>query len=325
MTFGRVGHPTKSRARVVSANPFEPRRQSVPRGIAFRLISVGCYSLMAALLKLASEHGVVAGEMLFYRASFALPVVLFWALKSSGISALRTRRPWAHLGRCALGIASILCAFQALIMLPLATATTIGFTAPMFATILSSLILRERAGSHRWLAVMLGLAGVAIIMVPGGPAAHAAPLQGVVIALLGALGTAAVVTTVRQLRHTEHVGAIVFWFFASSALVGGMLLFYVGSQHDIETLAILAAAGVAAGIMQITMTESLHATQVSVLAPLDYLQIVGALTLGWLIFSEIPKETAIFGGSLIIISGIYLIWHEYRATVLAKRAFENYK
>lgn len=309
MTFGRVGHATKSRARVVSANPFEPRRQSVPRGIAFRLISVGCYSLMAALLKLASEHGVVAGEMLFYRAIFALPVVLFWALKSRGISALRTRRPWAHLGRCALGIASILCAFQALIMLPLATATTIGFTAPMFATILSSLILRERAGSHRWLAVMLGLAGVAIIMVPGGPAA---PLQGVVIALLGALGTAAVMTTVRQLRHTEHVGAIVFWFFASSALVGGILLFYVGSQHDIETLAILAAAGVAAGIMQITMTESLHATQVSVLAPFDYLQIVGALTLGWLIFSEIPKETAILGGCIIIISGIHLIWHEYR-------------
>ncbi|WP_147181809.1 DMT family transporter [Ciceribacter naphthalenivorans] len=283
----------------MSASPFEPKRQSVPRGIAFRLISVGSYSLMAALLKQASEHGVVAGEMLFYRAIFALPVVLFWALKSRGISALRTRRPWAHLGRCALGIASILCAFQALIVLPLATATTIGFTAPMFATILSSLILRERAGSHRWLAVMLGLAGIAIIMLPVGPDAHAAPLQGVAIALLGALGTAGVVTTVRQLRHTEHVAAIVFWFFASSAIIGGILLFYVGRQHDAETLAILAGAGVAAGIMQITMTESLHTTQVSVLAPLDYFQIVGALTLGWLIFSEIPKETAIFGGSLI--------------------------
>lgn len=70
----------------MSASPFEPKRQSVPRGIAFRLISVGSYSLMAALLKQASEHGVVAGEMLFYRAIFALPVVLFWALKSRGIS-----------------------------------------------------------------------------------------------------------------------------------------------------------------------------------------------------------------------------------------------
>lgn len=209
-------------------------------------------------------------------------------------------------------------------MLPLATATTIGFTAPMFATILSSLILRERAGSHRWLAVMLGLAGVAIIMVPGGPAAHAAPLQGVVIALLGALGTAAVVTTVRQLRHTEHVAAIVFWFFASSALVGGMLLFYVGRQHGMETLAILAGAGIAAGIMQITMTESLHATQVSVLAPFDYLQFVGALTLGWLIFSETPTETSIFGGCLIVTSGIYLVWREYMADVNAKRTFKSH-
>jgi drug/metabolite transporter (DMT)-like permease len=301
----------------VSASPFEPKRQSVPRGIAFRLISVGSYSLMAALLKLASENGVVAGEMLFYRATFALPVVLFWVLKSKGINALRTRRPWAHLARCALGIASILCGFQALIMLPLATATTIGFTAPMFATILSSLILREKAGGHRWLAVLLGLAGVAIITVPGG---YAAPTQGVAIALLGALGTAGVVTTVRQLRHTEHVAAIVFWFFASSAIIGGILLFYVGRQHDAETLAILAGAGVAAGIMQITMTESLHTTQVSVLAPFDYLQIVGALTLGWLIFSEIPTAATMIGGALIITSGIYIVCHEYWLDVTAGRA-----
>lgn len=301
----------------MSASPFEPKRQSVPRGIAFRLISVGSYSLMAALLKLASENGVVAGEMLFYRAAFALPVVLFWVLKSKGINALRTRRPWAHLGRCALGIASILCGFQALIMLPLATATTIGFTAPMFATILSSLILREKAGGHHWLAVLLGLAGVVIITVPGG---YAAPTQGVAIALLGALGTAGVVTTVRQLRHTEHVAAIVFWFFASSAIIGGILLFYVGRQHDAETLAILAGAGVAAGIMQITMTESLHTTQVSVLAPFDYLQIVGALTLGWLIFSEIPTAATMIGGALIITSGIYIVCHEYWLDVAAGRA-----
>ena len=306
----------------MSAETFQPRHQSVSRGIAFRLVSVGCYSLMAALLKLASKHGVVAGEMLFYRAIFALPVVLVWALKTGGFSALRTHRPWAHLGRCVLGIASILCAFQALIMLPLATATTIGFTAPMFATVLSSLVLREKAGNHHWLAVILGLGGVAIIMLPGGPAGHAAPLTGVVIALLGALGTASVVTVVRQLRHSEHVAAIVFWFFVSSALVGGILLFYIGKQHDMETLAILAGAGFAAGIMQITLTESLHATPVSILAPFDYLQIVGALALGWLVFSEIPGESAILGGCFIILSGIYLLWREYRSHAVAQRNLE---
>lgn len=304
----------------MSANPFEPKRQSVARGIALRLISVGCYSLMAALLKLASGHGVVAGEMLFYRAIFALPVVLLWVLKSRGISALRTRRPWAHVGRCALGIASILCAFQALIMLPLASATTISFTAPTFATILSWLILRERTASHRWLAVLLGLAGVVIILQPGAPV-HTVPTQGIAIALLGALGTAAVVITVRQLRHTEHVAAIVFWFFASSALVGGLLLFYVGRQHDAETLVILAGAGVAAGIMQITMTESLHAAPVSALSPFDYLQIVGALTLGWLVFSETPTESSLFGAILIISGGIYIVWREYIADVICKRSF----
>ncbi|MFC4295931.1 DMT family transporter [Novosphingobium tardum] len=306
----------------MAAKAFQPRHQSVSRGIAFRLVSVGCYSVMAALLKLASEHGVVAGEMLFYRAIFALPVVLVWALRSGGVRALTTRRPWAHLGRCALGIAAILCSFQALIMLPLATATTVGFTAPIFATVLSVLFLGERAGNHHWLAVALGLVGVAIIMLPGGPANDTAPLPGVAVALLAALGTASVVTVVRQLRHSEHVAAIVFWFFASSALVGGILLLYVGKQHDLQTLAILAGAGFAAGIMQITLTESLHATQVSILAPLDYLQIVGALALGWLVFSELPGQSAILGGCLIISSGIYLIWREYRPQTIARRNLE---
>lgn len=128
--------------------------------------------------------------------------------------------------------------------------------------------------------------------------------------------------TVRQLRHTEHVAAIVYWFFASSALVGGLLLSYVGRQHDAETLIILAGAGVAAGIMQITMTESLHAAPVSVLSPFEYLQIVGALTLGWLVLSETHPESNLFGVILIISGGIYIACREYRSNIIRNSAFE---
>jgi len=291
-------------------------QEHIAAGIGLRLASVGCYSIMAALLKVASERGVVAFEMLFYRAIFGLPVVLLWVLTSQGIGALGTRRPWAHAGRCALGIASILCTFQALIILPLADATTISFTAPAFATILSWLVLHERVGIHRWLAVLLGFVGVIIVIQPGGSAATV-PLEGVGVALLGALGTAAVVITLRQLRHTEHVAAIVFWFFLSSAAVGAVLLPFFGRVHDGGTMVILLGAGVAGGLMQITLTASLQKAPVSVLSPFDYLQIVGALVLGWLLLSEIPMWSTLAGAALIVVSGLYIAWRERRLSIEA--------
>jgi drug/metabolite transporter (DMT)-like permease len=264
---------------------------------------------MAALLKLVSQQGVGAPEMLFYRAIFGLPVVLLWVSFGPGLGALATRRPLAHIGRSALGMASILCTFQALIMLPLADATTISFTAPAFATILSWLILREQIGRHRWFAVLLGFVGVLIVMRPVGSGLHLPP-NGVGIGLVAALGTAGVVITLRQMRHTEQVAAIVFWFFVASALVGALALPFVGQVHDMRTTFLLAGAGIAGGLMQITLTASLQKAPVAVLSPFDYLQIVGALALGWMLLSEVPTISTLAGAALIVASGLYIAWRE---------------
>ncbi len=241
-------------------------REHIGQGIALRVSAAACFSIMSALLKLAAGNGVGASEMLFYRAIFGLPVVLIWVLASQGIGALATRRPLAHVGRSALGISAILCTFQALILLPLSDATTIAFTAPVFATILSWLILREPIGRHRWLAVLCGFIGIAIVMRPGATS-HAVPVAGVLIGLVAAFGTASVTITLRQLRGTEHVAAIVFWFFVGSALVGLALLPFFGSAHDLATILLLAGGGVSGGLAQITMTASLRLAPVSVLSP----------------------------------------------------------
>ncbi len=289
--------------------PHDATHEHITSGIGLRLASVGSYSIMAALLKLASEQGVVALEMLFYRAIFGLPVVLLWVALGSGLNALTTRRPLAHVWRSVLGIASILCTFQALIILPLADATTISFTAPAFATILSWLILRERIGPHRWLAVLLGFVGVLIVLQPGQSGLEL-PLGGVAIGLVAALGTAGVAIVLRQLRHTEHVAAIVLWFFIANAAVGALLLPFVGQVHGVDTILLLTGAGVAGGLMQITLTASLQKAPVSVLSPFDYLQIVGALILGWLLLSEVPSVGTVAGAALIVTSGLYIAWRE---------------
>ena len=166
--------------------------ETIANGIALRIAAAGCFSIMAAVLKLASLEGVGAPEMLFYRAFVGLPVVLIWVLsRPDGLKALTTRRPWAHVGRSALGILSILCVFQTLTLLPLADATTLSFTAPVFATLLSFLILKEAIGPRRWAAVALGFVGVIIVMRPGA-GNHAVPLVGIGFGLAAAVLTAAV-------------------------------------------------------------------------------------------------------------------------------------
>ena len=282
----------------------------IASGIALRICAAGLFSIMTGLLKLASTHGVVAPEMLFYRSLFGLPVVLAWVLMSQGLGSLKTRRPRVHLFRGALGVVSILLTFQAVTMLSLADVTTLLFTAPIFATLLSGLILKETVGRHRWLAVLIGFVGVAVVLKPG--AGHAAPaLAGVAVALVAALGQASVTVTLRQLKDTEHVAAIVFWFFISCLVVSGLLMPFFGRWHDLSTVALMACAGMAGGGAQICMTASLRAAPVAVVAPFDYLQMVGAVIFGWWLMASPPTANTLAGAALIAASGLYTVWREH--------------
>ena len=288
----------------------------VVSGILCRIGSGFSFATMGALLKLASEQGLNAPELVFYRSLFSLPVVLFWVLKRESLSALRPNRPLAHVWRSGLGLLSMGLTFQALILLPLADATAINFTAPIFATILSFLVLREFVGVHRWAAVLVGFIGVLIVARPGG---SSLPLLGVGIALAGALGQAGVTTTLRHLQRSENVAAIVFWFAISGVLVGALLMPVFGRLHGLEAMVFVVAGGLAGGAGQLLMTSSLRAP-VSVVSPFDYLQIVAATTYGWLLFSDIPSAHTLLGAALIAASGLYTAWREHRRRVLRAAA-----
>ena len=280
----------------------------VVSGILCRIGSGLSFSTMGALLKLASMEGLNAPELVFYRSLFSLPVVLFWVLKRESLESLKPNRPLAHVWRSCLGLLSMGLTFQALILLPLADATAINFTAPIFATILSFLILREDVGLHRWGAVVLGFVGVLIVARPGG---SSLPILGIAIALVGAVGQAGVTTTLRHLQRSENVAAIVFWFAIAGIVVGGLLMPFFGRLHGLTALALVVAGGLAGGIGQLLMTSSLRAP-VSVVSPFDYLQIVAATIYGWLLFSDVPSLHTILGAALIAGSGIYTALREHR-------------
>ena len=282
-------------------------QEDVLSGILCRIGSGLSFSTMGAMLKLASMHGFNAPELVFYRSVFSLPVVLIWVLRRDNLRILRPNRAMSHVWRGAMGIISMGLTFQALILLPLAEATAINFTAPIFATILSFLILHEEVGIHRWSAVVLGFIGVVIVAQPTG---SSLPLLGIGVALAAAFGQASVTTTLRHLQRSEHVSTIVFWFAVSGIVAGGLAMPFFGQWHDGTGFAFVIAGGLAGGLGQLFMTASLKAP-IAVIAPFDYLQIVAATAFGWLLFSDAPNVSTIAGAGLIAASGIYTAWREH--------------
>ncbi|HEX8841538.1 MAG TPA: DMT family transporter [Sphingomicrobium sp.] len=285
--------------------------EHVVTGILFRIGMGLSFSTMGAMLKMAATQGLNAPELVFYRSVFSLPVVLLWVLNREKLTVLRPNNPLAHVWRSALGLTSMGLTFQALILLPLADATAINFTAPIFATILSFLILKEQVGIHRWAAVLIGFVGVLVVARPGG---SSLPILGVTIAVIAAIGQAGVTTTLRQIQRTEHISAIVFWFAIAGICVGGALMPFFGHVHGVKALAFVAAGGIAGGLGQLFMTASLRAP-VAAVTPFDYLQIVLATLYGWLLFSDVPSGHTIGGAALIASSGLYTAWREHRRRV----------
>lgn len=285
-------------------------RQGTSYGIALRACSALSFSLMSACMKWASDlEPVTAGEMVFYRSLFGLPIVVIWIMsQKKGLDAIKTKRPLVHLWRGVLGVSGIFLIFEGLRHLSLADAITIGFTSPIFATLLSIVFLKEKVGKHRWSAIAIAFLGVLVVMRPGMDGAP--PLGGLLTSLGGAFVAASVTVTLRQLGKTESATSIVFWFFVACCVAGGTASLLYGQAHNLPVIAVLALGGLAGGVAQMFMTTSLQHAPVSVLAPLDYLQMVGAILLGWLLMSDVPTFWTLCGALLIVGSGLYTAWRE---------------
>lgn len=278
-------------------------------GVMIRLGATFGFGVMAALSKVLSEQGVSSVEIALYRCLFALPVILLWVMLGPGLATLRTHRPGAHALRSALGFVTLLGTFVALGLLPLSTAATISFAAPLFATMLSAILLGEAVGWHRWSAITIGLIGVIIVMQPGG---GNLPVVGLLIALGAALGTSLVTVTMRQITMTEAPGTIVFWFTFSTAVIAAIALPFIGKAHTPMQWLLLGGVGLAGAFMQIALTTSLRHAPVSIVTPIDYCQLIWASAFGWLIWNVMPSLSTLCGAALIAVSGLYMLYREGR-------------
>lgn len=221
---------------------------------------------------------------------------------------LRATRPGLQVVRSALLVSSIASLFIGLTYLPIAEATVIGFMAPLFIVVLSGPILGERVGLHRWLAVLLGLAGVIVIVRPGGGIAHWAA----VMPLVGAVCFALYQIATRVLTRSESTTTTLFYTAAGGFFWTCLLVPFVWVQPSLlHWLAFLfiGALGVAAHLCLILGFE---AAQASLLAPFNYSKLLWATLAGWLVFADLPSLNTVAGCSLIVASGLYVLLHERR-------------
>lgn len=264
---------------------------------------------MNVLIKLAEAAGAELGEILFWRQAGAALVVAGIVAAGPGFASLRTARFGAHVLRCVIGLTAMTLTFVTLTLLPLAEATTIGFSMPIFATILGALILHEPTGWRRWAAVLVGFVGVLIVTQPG--SGQIAPL-GIAAGLGAALCTATVSILLRTLGRSEAGLTTVFWFSTLSLAPLGIVYAYTAQAHGPLAWAMLLGIGALGGVAQIAMTRSLQLGAVSLVVPLDYTALLWATALGWLAFGTLPDAATWLGAPVIVASGLYIVWREHR-------------
>jgi drug/metabolite transporter (DMT)-like permease len=264
---------------------------------------------MFALVKLVATRGVNVVESLFYRQCGSALCATGLVAVGPGFASLRTQRVWAHVGRMALGLGAMGLNFLAFIMLPLAEATAIGFSVPIFSVVLAALILHEPTGRWRWSAVAAGFIGVLLIVQPG---SGDVPLLGASVALVAALMTASVTIVIRRLGATERAATTVFWFAVSSLVPLGFAMLFFGKSHDPVTWTMLGGLALVGGLAQLTLTGALRLAPVALVMPMDYTSLLWAVLLGSWIFAEVPTPWIWIGAPIIIASGLVIVSREHR-------------
>ncbi|MEG1203340.1 MAG: DMT family transporter [Comamonas sp.] len=210
------------------------------------------------------------------------------------------------------------CFMTALANMPLAEATAIYFTAPLIMVALSPWLLGEQVGRVQWIAVLLGFAGMLLIVRPG----NNLPVAGTVLMAVSALCYALFQVLTRKLSGVVPI-SVQFAYMAVICLVVTNLpaIFTpMGPLPDAAHLVLLLAGGFVSGGAQLLLLEAFQRASASVLAPMNYLQLLLAVLISTFWFQRPPDTPALYGMLLISAAGVYLAWPRRQKQLTAHRA-----
>jgi drug/metabolite transporter (DMT)-like permease len=271
-----------------------------------------CFTTMSAIAKLLGEdlHPFLVA---FGRAFLGL-LILVPFLIYNGPSQIVTSRWWLHVTRAALGTSAMLCGFYAISRLPLAEATALSFTKPLFQVLLAALLIGEVVRARRWTVTAIGFLGVLVMVQPGARAIDLAVLVG----LLGALLAAAVSVTIRELVRTEKQLVILFYLGVVGSLISGLFALPVWTTPSLTQLALMLLMAVVGSLGQLCVMRGFRLGEASAMAPFDYTRLPMSAAYGLVLFAEIPGiHTAL--GAIVIAGSTFYMAHLEAAADRAKK------
>lgn len=300
------------------------------RGILLKIAAVTTFMIMASFIK-ATSANIPAGEAVFFRSFFALPVIFVWLWSTHELrTGLKTANPWQHVRRGLLGTLAMALGFTGLGLLPLPEATAIGFASPVLAVIFAALLLGEKIRAFRISTVILGLIGVLIILSPRLADLNSASLSdgegfnretiGAIVVLGSAASAALAQIFTRKLVAIEKTVTIVFYFTMTSTVLSLLTIPFGWIVPSLYEASLLILSGITGGLGQTLLTSSYRFAPTAVIAPFDYVSMLLALIVGYFIFDEVPTTIMLIGASVVITAGILIIWRESRLGISRSKA-----
>jgi drug/metabolite transporter (DMT)-like permease len=285
------------------------RLKNAARGIVAMLAAVAAFAVMDATMKeLVRSYPPL--EVSCLRGLASIPFFLLAVAITGEWRSLLPVRWSAHLIRGVLAILMLWTFIYAVSKLPLSAAYGIFLCAPLLITALSAWVLREHVGRHRWFAIACGLLGVVIILSPdrkdmvtlGGLAAFGSALCYAVAALM-----------IRRLARTDSTLSIGLSFMLIVAIGTGIVVYPSWIALASAHWPLIAILGLSGALGQYLIIHAFRSAPASAIAPFEYTALLWGIALDWWLWSTAPTARMLSGSSVVIASGLYLLYREHRA------------
>jgi drug/metabolite transporter (DMT)-like permease len=271
------------------------------RGALYMMAAALLFAAMAAIVKTVAQS--LPNEMVvFFRSLFGLLALTPW-LAHRGRRAVVTRRWRSHLVRGLAGLAAMYCYFYAIAHLRLAEATLLNYTTPLFVPLIAAAWLNEAVPRRLWGMLLLGFAGVALILKPGLALFQPAALIGLASGVLAAVA----MVGIRSLSRTEPATRIVFYFSLISTAISAVPLAWSWQSPAVDWWGLLIAVGALATAAQILMTRAYGCAPAAQVGPFAYSIVLFAAVLGWGLWGEVPDALSLAGAALVCAAGVLTI------------------
>jgi drug/metabolite transporter (DMT)-like permease len=295
-------------------------RETRPRAIVSMIAAVAAFSMMDGLLKLLTAHYPPL-EVAVLRGAASLPFMLLPVLLRGSWRQLLPQRPHMHLLRAVLYVVSLVGFIYGVRVLSLANVYAVFLSAPLFTAALSAPLLKERTDGRGWSAILLGLAGVLVIL---RPTASGFITWGALAALAAAVAYACSAIAVRVLTRTDSTASVVFWTISLMTVLTAVLAAPHWVPLERAHWHWLLALGALAAIGQYLLTEAFRSAPPAVVMPFEYTSLLWGILIDRVVWQVLPSSRVCLGGALVIASGLYLIWRE-RVRAAAARAPQSWK